>query len=194
MVALLAPRSMMWLLATGLAAAAAGCGGGPELRRELTVQAGAATVLALEPKNGPRLVLQNQSSAPPAEVYSRADDRLRKVVPDPELQSLLDLFAGEELFTFAVPSVPPNARDVLRLAHGGREWLWVRRGVADDPAEAAFQNARAYFLAVYNGNEAFHSGEERPDFRSESQRAQRDAEATRARLRSLQRAGNGGVR
>ena len=166
------------LCAAGLAACAT------SLPRSLTIQPGETSTFSLVSRSGPKLTLRNDSSGNPDVIYSEANDQLSKVVPDAELQALLDVFTADELFDLSLPSVPGNARDVLRLEKGGQQWNWVRRGSFTDPREEAFNKARAYFLSLYNGSTAYHSGPSSedgayPEFLDEKELARRNAELLR---------------
>lgn len=167
----------MLLTATGLAACSS-------LPRSLQIQPGETSTFSLISRSGPKLTLRNDSSGHPDQVYTEASDQLSKVVPDAELQALLDVFTADNLFELALPSAPGNVRDVLRLEKGGQQWLWVRRGSFTDPREEAFNKARAYFLSLYNGSTAYHSGPSSEDgrypaFLTEKELARRDAELRR---------------
>jgi Tol biopolymer transport system component len=83
--------------------------------------------------------------------------------------------------------VPPGARDVLRVDQGGRSWIWARREAGVQASEAAFHEARSYFLEVYNSSTAYRPSEARPDLWAEKERANDDAEAAKNRLEQLKR-------
>lgn len=177
MVAPLTVRISLLLAAIGLA----GCS---SLPRSLTIEQGKTAVFSLASKNGPVLSLRNDSGGHPDVVYRRGNDQLSKVVPDAEMQALFDVFTAEELFKLSLPSQPGGARDVLRLEKGGKRYFWVRRGSFTDPREAAFNKARAYFLTLYNGSTAYHSGPSSedgayPEFLTDKEQARRDAELRR---------------
>ncbi|MFT7535623.1 MAG: hypothetical protein ACI85K_001576 [Hyphomicrobiaceae bacterium] len=163
MVAPLTVRISLHLCAAVLCATLlASCSGLP---RSLTISPGETSVFALISRQGPKLTLRNDSGGKPNDIYSEAADQLSKVVPDAELQALLDVFTADKLFELSIPSVPGNARDVLRLEQGGRTWFWVRRGSFTDPREQAFNKGRSYFLSLYNGSTAYHSGPSSDDGR-----------------------------
>jgi hypothetical protein len=82
--------------------------------------------------------------------------------------------------------MPPDVRDALVVDQGERHWVWARRR-ADGPTEAAaFQEALAYFLEVYNSSTAYHPSDRKPDLEAEQDRVQREAETARRRLEKLQ--------
>jgi hypothetical protein len=185
MVALPSSWSTLLLLA---ACTAAGCASGPQLSRALQVAEGELTTVRLRQVDGNLvLALQNESAGRAEQVYEAlSSDPSRKVVGDADLQALLDVFAEQGLFAQAVSQVPPDARDVLSVQSGDRSWTFVRRQRGVQQSEAAFHEARAYFLALYNSSVAYHgTGEGRPDFRNESRRAQVDAATATSRLRRL---------
>lgn len=169
---------LMLLVAGGVAA----CAGGAAPRRDVTVAAGEPVTIALQTYRGPLLTLRNESAVDTAAVYSAGADPLLKVVPDAELQGLLDVFSTEQLFAQSLPRAPGDARDVLVLEQGDRRWIWARRGSDVDPREAAFRSGRSYFLALYNGNTAYHgaAGGARPDFEREAARARAAREHAQA--------------
>lgn len=152
-------------------------------------------MFALISRNGPKLTLRNDSGGNPNDIYSEAVDQLSKVVPDAELQALLDVFTAEKLFELSIPGLPGNARDVLKLQQGGKTWFWVRRGSFIDPREQAFNKARSYFLSLYNGSTAYHSGPSSDDgrypaFLTEKQQQRRQKELQKLKERQ---AGGGGT-
>lgn len=174
MVAPLTLRISLLLAAIGLA----GCS---SLPRSLTVRHGETSTFSLAYKSGPKFTLRNHSSANPEVFYSGAQDQMSKVVSDSALQALLDVFTAEKLFDLSLPSLPGNSRDVLRLEQGGKTWIWARRGSFTDPREAAFLKASQYFLSLYNGSTAYHSGPSSKDgnypaFLTEEELARRNAE------------------
>lgn len=151
------------------------------LPRSLTVRTGEASTFSLLSRRGPKLTLRNDSSRPAELVYSQASDQMCKVVPDSELQALLDVFTAEKLFELSMEHIPAKARDVLQLQHNGKIWYWARRGSFTDPREAAFNKARAYFLSLYNGSTAYHSDPnskdgQYPSFLTAEEQARRAAE------------------
>lgn len=188
MVAPPSPRSLLRLFA---ALAVAGCAGAPALPRVIAIAPGELTTVQLLQVDGKlTLSLQNESAGLAKDVYvGNSADPGRKVVADADLQALLDVFAADGMFAQVVPHVPPDARDVLTVQSGGRSWTWVRRQRGVQQGEAVFHEARAYFLALYNSNIAYHgTGRGRPDFERESSRVQVDAAAATDRLRELRRA------
>ena len=174
MVAAPTVRTSLLLATIGLAACSS-------LPRSLTVRPGETATISLVYKSGPRFTLRNDSGGSPGKIYSGGGDQLSKVVPDAELQALLDVFTAEKLFDLSQSSLPGNSRDVLRLDQGGKTWFWARRGSFTDPREAAFNKASQYFLSLYNGSTAYHSGPSSqdghyPSFLTEQELARRNAE------------------
>lgn len=187
---MVAPPSSWSTLLLLAACTVAGCASGPQLPRVLQVVEGERTTVRLRQVDGDLVLsLQNDSAGTADKVYEAlSEDRSRKVVSDADLQALLDVFAGQGLFAQAVAQVPADARDVLTVQSGDRTWTFVRRQRGMQQSEAAFHEARAYFLALYNSSVAYHgTGEGRPDFRSEGRRAQVDAATATSRLRDLRR-------
>ncbi|MFK7740552.1 MAG: hypothetical protein AB8H80_09515 [Planctomycetota bacterium] len=184
MVAQVLVRSLLLLVATGLAGCAASGPAKPTVSRPVVVREGEPCTLAMVASGGLTLTLQNESYVPPAEAYSRSDDTGRKVVPDAELQALCDVLSLEELWQHALPRTPNDAREVVQLQNAGRTWTWARRGSFTDPREAAFRDVRNYFMALYNGNTAFHS-DRRQGWDSDAIEASRKARKARDRLDQL---------
>jgi hypothetical protein len=185
MLVLVPVRSLLLLAAGGLAA----CAGTPDLARSVTLTPGERTTLLLQSYRGPLLSLHNETSGSAADVYSASDDPLRKVVPDVEMQALLDVFTEEQLFPLSLPQAPGGARDVLVLDQDGRRWIWARRGLPADPRDAAFQKVQSYFLALYNGNTAYHSAidaDSPPSFENEAAKKAREAREAKAKLEGLE--------
>ena len=181
------PRFAVLLLAAGFVV---GCQSAPSLPRSVTIESGQPThVTLVQVQGGMKFELQNESSGDAAAVYSNASaNPLAKVVPDAQLQALLDVFTAKGMFTTSVASVPPDARDVLTVDQPGRRWTWVRRQLGVQAAEADFHEAKAYFLEVYNSATAWHRGSgERPDLLSEQSRVKADADAAKKKLENLGR-------
>jgi hypothetical protein len=171
------------------AAFAAGCASDPGLPRVVTVAAGQPTrVLLQQVRQQQTFLLQNASSTEAAQFYGGATATLAKVVPDAQLQVLLDILAQKGMFGEPRAAVPPEARDVLVVEQGDRRWIWARRRAGIQAEEASFHEARAYFLELFNSNMAFHASApgQRPDLRAEQERVRSDAEAARSRLEGLQ--------
>jgi hypothetical protein len=187
---MVAPPSSWSTLLLLAACTVAGCASGPQLPRALEVAEGELTTVRLLQIEGKlQLSLQNESAGHADQVYAAlSPDPSRKVVSDADLQALLDVFAGQGMFAQSLAQVPPDARDVLTVQAGDRTWTWVRRQRGVQQGEAAFHEARAYFLALYNSSVAYHgTGEDRPDFGTESRRAKVDAATATSRLRALRR-------
>lgn len=173
-----------------LALLAAGCAGEPPLRRSLALASGEKTVVRyIDVKGTLALSLQNASAGVATDVYradSGAIDPGAKVVPDDELQALLDIFSERGLFGGAAAEVPADALDALIVQQGGQRWVFPRRLRGVQQAEAAFHEGRAYFLALYNDVTAYHgTGADRPDFKAEQRRATDDGRAARQKLERL---------
>lgn len=140
--------------------------------------------------SGQAFTLQNASSGSPSEVYSdQRADRMTKVVSDGEVQALVDILAEHGMFEHGAPAAPPDAREALVVEFPGRRWVWTRSRRPGDPAEAAFQDARGYFLALYNSSVAYHSAptDAVPDLAGQRDRIQRDAAVAREKLLRLGR-------
>jgi len=185
-----APRRIAQLLVA--VCTLVGCQSGPSLARAVTVQEGQLTRVRLLAGKSVVLALHNASADPTGALYGEArnaQDLGRKVVDDADLQALLDVFAESQLFEQSLGDLPADARDVMVVENGGKRWMWARRGLAGAPAaEQSFQNARAYFLSLYNSSVAYHgTGSSRPNFGSENLRARTTAADARARLEQLRR-------
>lgn len=167
----------------------ASCSGLP---RSLTVSPGETSVFALISRQGPKLTLRNDSSGNPNEIYTAAADQLSKVIPDAEMQAMLDVFTSDKLFEQSIPNVPGNARDVLQLNQGGKSWYWVRRGSFLAPSEQAFHKARSYFLSLYNGSTAYHSGPSSEDGRYPRFLDEKQQQIRRKELNKLKESQAGG--
>jgi len=171
---------MSLLLATmGLAA----CG---SLPRSVTIHPGEAATVSLTYKNGLRFTLRNDSSILPNQAYGRSGDQMSKVVPDAALQALLDVYTAEKLFDQSLQSVPGASRDVLLLEQSGKKWYWVRRGSFTDPGELAFQKASQYFLELYNGSTAYHTGPSSKDGRYPAFMTEKELQRRNKELRALE--------
>ena len=185
MIALARARTLVLFTVTFVA----GCASGPSLARAVEVEAGEATrVLLTQVQGRTTFLLQNASSADHAAFYSDPKDPvLGKVVPDAQLQALLDVFSEKGLFATGLGSVPPDARDVLVVENGGRRWTWARRQPGMQATEATFHEAKAYFLEVYNSSMAYRASDPHnpPDLTAEQARVRDDAEAAKGKLERL---------
>lgn len=182
MAALALTRSAV-LLAAGFFA---GCASDPGLPRAVTIEDGRPVRVQLQRvRERQTFLLQNASSAEPADFYRDASP-FGKIVPDAQLQALLDVLAAKGMFATGTTSVPPDARDVLVVDQAGQRWIWARRRLGVQQDEAAFHEARAYFLEVYNSSTAYRPSALPPDLKAEGERVRQEAEAARARLEHLQ--------
>lgn len=116
-------------------------------------------------QSGRSFALQNLSSGSRPEVYS--DTRgttLAKVLPDADLQQLLDVLASKGMFLRASAAHAPDARSVIAVEQPERAYYWSRpavdpsKGPDDQPLVKAFDEGRAYVLAIYNSEIAYHAG------------------------------------
>ena len=186
------PGFAVLLLAAGLVV---GCQSTPSLPRSVTIESGQPThVTLVQVRDGMKFELQNASSGDADAIYSDTKaNPLAKVVPDAQLQALLDVFTAKGLFTKCVTSVPPDARDVLTVDQPGRRWTWVRRQATFvierggmQTAEADFHEAKGYFLELYNSATAWHRGSgARPDLLSEQSRVDAKGDAAKKKLESV---------
>jgi len=175
-------RSVVLLAASFLV----GCATDPGLPRAVTIEDGRPVrVLWQRVKEGQTFLLQNASSADADDFYASSSP-FAKVAPDVQLQALLDVLAAKGMFDAGDAPVPPDARDVLVVDQGDRRWTWARRRAGMQTSEAAFHEARAYFLEVYNSSTAYHPSAKMPDLEAEQDRVRRDAESARRRLEQLQ--------
>ena len=160
------------------------------LAREVVVENGRPTrVLLTQVSNNTVFLLQNASSAESAEFYRDTNARaLGKIVPDEQLQALLDVFAEKGMFAAAASVAPPDARDVLAVEHGGKRWIWARRQAGVQAGETSFHEARGYFLEVYNSSTAYRTVDPNapPDLRAERDRVRTDADAAKNKLQRLE--------
>lgn len=166
-----------------------GCASGPTLARVVTIRSGEPTQVALRQGDKLTLTLRNESAGYAKDVYRDSKDPGLKVVPDAELQTLLDVYAEDGLFVHAVAGAAAAGLDSLTIEQGGQQWQWVRRQRGAQQGDASFHTARDYFLAIYNGNVAYHGTGERPNFSDENARARAEAAAARERLLQLRRQG-----
>ncbi|MBL8730162.1 MAG: hypothetical protein JNM25_17195 [Planctomycetes bacterium] len=182
MVAIALTRSAVLLAASFFA----GCASDPGLPRAVTIEDGRPVRVQLQRlRERQTFLLQNASSADTAAFYRDASP-LAKVVPDRQLQALLDVLAAKGMFAAATDAVPPDARDVLVVDATDHRWTWARRRSATPAEIAAFQEALAYFLEVYNSSTAYHPSDRVPDLEAERDRVRQQAEAARLRLERLQ--------
>ncbi|MCB9887832.1 MAG: hypothetical protein H6838_20270 [Planctomycetes bacterium] len=182
------PSTSLWFLLTALIG---GCASGPDIASGPRLEPGRrTTVRFVQFTTGQAFSLQNASSGSADEIYSdKRADRLTKVVSDGEVQALVDILAEHGMFTYGAAAAPSDAREALVVEFPGKRWVWTRPRLPGDAVEAAFQDARGYFLALYNMSVAYHSmpGDEVPDLAGQRERIQRDAAAAREKLLRLGR-------
>jgi hypothetical protein len=164
-----------------------GCVGGPNLPRVVQVQEGQRTTVRLiQFSNGQAMSLQNASSGSAGEVYSKdTSNPFAKVIKDAQLQALLDVLADKGMYSADSASVPPDARDALLVDQGSKRWVLYRRHAGMQQDELPFHEAKSYFLSVWNGATAYHTGN--PDLKGENDRVRAEAEAARRKLLEIQR-------
>ena len=137
------------------------CASGPDLPRVVTVVEGERVRISFtEVSDSRTLSLQNASSGTKETVYKDPKSDLgTKVVDDARLQLLLDMLAQAGMFQRTGPVATASARELLVVEQAGKKMVWSRGPVKEDGLETvqAFDQARAYFLAMYNAATAFHS-------------------------------------
>jgi hypothetical protein len=185
------PPFWSWLLPLAAGIAVAACSTAPALPRQLAIQPGErVAVQLLLTSDNLRLVLWNNSAVSALQGNRQVG---AKVVDDADLQALLDILGEKGMFQRGDDSPLASALDVLTVEAAGKRWHWSRYQTGVQAAEAAFHEARAYFLTLYNSTESWHNpsaartGGERPSFAAEQERVRRDAATARARLERARR-------
>ncbi len=181
----LVPTKFAVLLAAACALAG-GCASGPNLPRALAIEAGRrTTVRMMQFSTGQVFSLQNASSGSADDVYSdKRADPLAKVIPDEQLQKLLDVLAEKGAFQ-GTSTVPPDARDALIVQQDEKRWAFYRRQAGLQQEELAFHEAKAYFLSVWNGATAYHTTDpDTTDLKAAQDKAKADAQAMKRKLES----------
>ena len=157
-------RRLLVLAALGitLGVTLGACASGPNLRRVVTLQPqDDVMVRYYDSSNGLDQRLQNGSATEATSVYSqRGADPALKVVPDEDMQVLLDALATLGFYEHATPVVSPGAKALLAVDHNGERRVWSRVSGADTPEEiTAFNEARTLFLGVFNNTLSFHTSD-----------------------------------
>lgn len=155
------PRALFRAASAAALALCCQCASGPDLPRVVTVAEGERVRVSFTEVSDDRtLSLQNLSSGSRETVYKDPKSDLgTKVVADARLQLLLDMLAQAGMFQRTAPVAKSSARELLVVEQGGKRMVWSRGPVKEDGIEAvqAFDQARAYFLAMFNGAVAFHA-------------------------------------
>lgn len=104
-----------------------------------------------------RLTLVNQSSLTTEEANSaRQKDPNLKVIPDAQVQQLLDLFGGSGFFDIAGSAAETRSQNWIMVQHG--EEPYVAASSFQTPEQlAAWTDCLQVFTHVYNNNDSFTS-------------------------------------
>lgn len=135
------------------------------LPRVVQVEEGRRVRVLLTDSASRVFAVQNRSSGSRSEIYSdRGATAQPKVVPDSDLQTLLDVLAKHGLFAHAAPVMARGARATITVETPDRTWHWSRPAVDptlppnEQPQVLAFEEARNYVMLVYNSEMSFHAG------------------------------------
>jgi len=165
-----------WLL-LGAVVALCQCGSNAIVPvRELTLQPGSQVAISYVQADGTALTMTNTSglSADRAHAALKRDPSL-KIIPDNELQRVLDVFGGYQYFRFA--SAAPASRSPNKLVvrtPDTRHVLTSRNSVAE--ATAAFGHSLSLFLIAYNSNDSYSARKiTAEDLKASSKRLNRGA-------------------
>ncbi|MEE2886009.1 MAG: hypothetical protein VX951_01140 [Planctomycetota bacterium] len=143
-----------WLL-LGAAAALCQCNTGPAPARKLTVQPGSRVAISYVQQGGTSLTMVNTSSLSKlAAKAAIAQDPSLKVVPDEELQRVLDVFGGYRFFDFASSGQRGTSPNQLIVMSGTDKLLLTSRNPVAE-ATAAFGHSLSLFLIAYNANDSY---------------------------------------
>lgn len=187
----MAPRPHLFLAASlaGFLCLQA-CGtSSPALPRVLTVTSGERVQITLITDQGERVFkVQNASSGSRNEVYSDPESQAwTKVLPDKDLQQLLDVLTAQGLFEYSAAAPIATARDTLMVESAGRSWYWAHNNSDLATLRQKFLAAESYFLTAWNQAVAYSSTSmNRADLEAASARAQRSSTDAQRKLRNLQ--------
>lgn len=135
-----------------LCAALCQCAGGPQLERKLAIGADEKAVVAYQNTKGDSLSLVNRSSVTAAEANAiRRQDPGLKVIPDEEVQILLDVFGAHRFFELAADDRDPRAPGWLLLNYKGRTYV-MSSSQANKEDLVHFSTCFQAFIEMYNAN------------------------------------------
>ncbi len=150
-------KTPSWLILGAALLAVSQCSSGPALRRQLTVEAGKKIVVAYVQARGPALTMINTSGLSKTEAKAAlAEDPSLKVVPDDQLQRVLDVFGGNGYFAFATTAGSTRFSHILVATDQARHALPSgNEGPRAAEATTAFGHCLSVFFAVYNATDSY---------------------------------------
>jgi hypothetical protein len=152
-------RRTLLLLLFGLACAGLPqCSSGPALARKIELGTGQKVVIAYRSEGAQALSVINQSALNAADgAAARKADPNLKIIPDSQVQWLLDVFGGHGFFeAAAAPAGEGSRKELMVLIDGRQSYSITERGRAEHLEAWALCLVR--FLDLYNANESFTGG------------------------------------
>jgi hypothetical protein len=139
-----------------LAATFCQCASGPALSREVELKAGSRTLITLQ-QASLELTLINQSALTESQaVAARKADRNLKLIPDDQVQFLLDRLGGEQFFGMANEVADPEARSWLTVMIDGKKHILSGRAARGDHLYMQrFSKCINLFSTIYSANDSF---------------------------------------
>lgn len=159
------------LLIAVLATAFCQCAGGPALERKILIQPGTRALVSLQQATITLTVINQSALTKDQAQAARTQDRSLKIIPDAQVQLLLDLLGGQEFFANASATADPEARSWLTVMSGAEKWVLSGRAARGDHASMQrFSKCLNQFTDVYSSNDNFAGSKLTPrDFKRASE-------------------------
>lgn len=176
------------LAIAALAATFCQCASGPVLVRRVHLEPGSRALVTYQ-QPGLNLTVINQSSMTPAEaVAARKADPSLKLLPDDQVQVLLDMLGAKQFFDMASAVADPEAKSWLTVLANGEKYIVSGRSSRGDYAfHQRFQECLFLFNTVYNSKDSFTGSKLTTDRRNRRDRATNSESPT---IRRKNRNGN----
>ena len=153
------------------------CSTGPGPVRKLAVEPGSRVAIAYVQAAGTTLTLTNTSGLSKAQAQAAlAADQSLKVIPDIELQRVLDALGGFEFYEYADSSKRRGSGNRLVVSSAKEQLVLTSRNQIAK-ATAAFGHSLSAFLIAYNANDNYTERKiSAEDLKAAGKRANRGAD------------------
>ena len=132
------------------------CAGGPALQRVVEVRNGGRAFVALQQRSV-SLSLVNQSALTKDQaIAARKEDRSLKLIPDNQIQFLLDALAAKKFFDLSSQFRDEEARSFLIVHIDGKQHILSGKANRGDHAYMKmYADCVSIFTTIYNANDSF---------------------------------------
>ncbi len=144
------------LAIVALAATFSQCARGPALARKVHVKPGSRALVTLQQSNISLTVINQSALTKDQAVTARKADPGLKLIPDNQVQFLLDKLGAQRFFELTSEVADPEARSWLTVLADGKKYvLSGRAGRGDHAYIKQYADCISLFTTVYNANDNY---------------------------------------